>query len=216
MHELYELYKKYPELEIVEKRGHHRLNARKAVLKHAPQNSVGAEIGVFTGLFSDVLAEEIPSKLIYLIDPWSKKHGTHFPNWGRYSANISLSTEAAKEAAKWRAKTAHSKCVIIEDFSSNWLTQQASSSLGWVYLDAKHTYDAVIDDLTQINRCLLPEGTIMGDDMWVNEEKGISAVYFAVRAFCKLANFDIVHLDQHGQWAIKRAAHIDSFAVSKH
>lgn len=211
---MYHLYEKYPELELVEKSGHHRLDVRKGVLRHAPRNSIGAEIGVFTGLFSDVLAEEIPSERIYLVDPWSKLHGSHFPDWGHYSANIALSTEVAKEAALWRAKTAHSECIIVEDFSTDWLNRFSKPFLGWVYLDAKHSYEAVMEDLFAIEKCLLPDGTIMGDDMWIPGKQGISAVYFAVRTFCQKMGFDVIHIDQHGQWAIKRTATIDSLAAS--
>lgn len=210
---MHKLYRKYPDLKLVERSGQHRLDVRKAVLKHAPRGSIGAEIGVYTGIFSDVLAEEIPSELIYLVDPWSKLHGSHFPNWGAYSANIALSTEAAKEAATWRAKSADSKCIVVEDFAASWLSQHREAFLGWVYLDAKHSYDAVLADLTEIERCLLPDGTIMGDDMWIPGKRGISPVYFAVRKFCQTAAFEVIHIDQHGQWAIRRTASIDKCAA---
>lgn len=208
---MHEIYQKYPDLKVVEKSGRHRLNARKAVLRHAPRNSIGAEIGVYTGMFADVLAEEIPSKTIYLVDPWSKLHGTHFPNWGQYSGNVSLSTEAAKAATQWRANSADSECVVVEEFGSIWLAQHKEPFLGWVYLDAKHTYEAVLEDLNGIDRCLLPDGTIMGDDMWVTRTKA-SDTYFAVRTFCLASGYEIVHIDQHGQWAIKRTASIDRLA----
>lgn len=206
------LYEKYPELKRVEESGQHRLNVRKAVLRHAPRHAVGAEIGVLTGLFSDVLAEEIPSTCIYLVDPWSKLHGSHFPNWGRYTADVSLSTEAAKAAATWRADSADSRCVVVEDFCSDWLNRFKEPFLGWAYLDASHSYQAVFENLISIERCLLPDGTIMGDDMWIGPETGASDVYFAVRAFCRAAGFELVHADQFGQWAIKRTAAMDNRA----
>ncbi|WP_298921291.1 class I SAM-dependent methyltransferase [uncultured Roseobacter sp.] len=206
------LYDKYPELRTVERHGRHRLGVRKAVLRHAPKHSIGAEIGVFTGLFADVLAEEIPSKCIYLVDPWAKLHGSHFPNWGSYTAQISLSTQAAKEAAIWRAETADSRCIVIEDFGAHWLQTHEKPFLGWAYLDANHSFQAVIEDLREIERCLLPNGTIMGDDMWLSDEGEISEVYLAVREFCKSANFDLVHADQHGQWAVRRTDYIDQLS----
>lgn len=185
------------------------------MLRHAPRNSVGAEIGVFTGMFSDVLASEIPSKRIYLIDPWSKLHGSHFPNWGRYTAQVALATAAAKEAAIWRAESADSECVVVEDFGINWLKGHNDAFLGWVYLDANHTFDAVLEDLHEIGRCLLPGGTIMGDDMWIHQDGKVSDVFFAVKAFCQTAGFDIIHMDQNGQWAIRRTDCIISHASQK-
>lgn len=207
------LYSKYPELKMLEQNGDHRLEARKAVLRHAPKQAIGAEIGVFTGLFSDILAEEIPSQCIYLVDPWSKLHGTHFPNWGTYTAQVALSTHIAKEATLARAETADSKCVVVEDFGTDWLAKHENPFLSWVYLDANHSYASVMTDLNAISRCLLPDGVIMGDDMWVNANGKISDVYFAVRQFSKNAGFDLIHIDQYGQWAIKRAEAVDRQAT---
>lgn len=209
------LYKKYPSLKLIEENGKHRLNVRKAVLKHAPLDGIGAEIGVFTGLFSEVLFEEIACKKLYLVDPWRKLHGESYPNWGSYTSYEHLPTVAAKEAAEVRAADALCECEVVEDFGSNWLSAFEYPFLDWVYLDAKHTYASVWFDLCTIMQCLLPHGVILGDDMWVHRDTRNSDVYFAVRDFCRTKGFDIIHLDHHGQWAIKRRCDIDRFGVPK-
>lgn len=55
----------------------------------------------------------------------------------------------------------------------------------------------------------------MGDDMWIQQNGSASDVYFAVRAFCQAAGFDIIHIDHNGQWAIKRTDFIDENASRK-
>src|SRR5262245_24992588 len=48
----------------------HRVAERKFLLQFIPENSTGAEIGVFTGLFSSVLAAERKISKVTFVDPW--------------------------------------------------------------------------------------------------------------------------------------------------
>jgi len=43
---------------------------RQCVLDRLPQHSVGAEIGVYKGEFSEMLVGELHPKKLHLIDPW--------------------------------------------------------------------------------------------------------------------------------------------------
>lgn len=198
------LYQAYPSLEQVERADIHRINGRRQIVSLIPKNAVGAEIGVFTGVFAEFLvAKTQPSKLT-LVDPWVKAHGVKFPNWGQYTAKGNLSTEAAQKAAEFRSKKMPGIVTVVADFSTSWLGRQDEKSLDWVYLDATHKYDTVLQDLRAIEPVLAEDGLILGDDCWTDPNSAHFGVFKAVRDFCADRPFEIFRIDHHGQWAMRR------------
>ena len=200
--ELKKLYNKYSDLKVVELEGKHRLKSRRSVLTHVPKGGVGAEIGVFTGLFSEVLVEIIQPKKLFLVDPWAQMHGELYPNWGAYTAHRRLPTLAAKEVVKLRAHYMNTECTIVESLSIDWLNTFKRPFLDWVYLDASHKYDAVMADLHKISSRMLPGGLILGDDCWPESDKLSRGVATALHDFIETTDYEFQHLDEHGQWAI--------------
>jgi hypothetical protein len=180
------------------------LKGRREITSLIPKNSVGAEIGVFTGVFSEVLITKVRPKNLYLVDPWKKAHGTHFPKWGDYTAKGALETGAARKAAEKRALKRPGKVSVIEDYSTAWLSEQSQKYLDWVYLDATHRYEAVLEDLQAIEGPLKTDGIICGDDCWTDPGAAHFGVFRAVRDFCATHPFEIFRMDQNGQWAIRR------------
>ncbi|MEM9221422.1 MAG: class I SAM-dependent methyltransferase [Pseudomonadota bacterium] len=171
-----------------------------------PKDAVGAEIGVFTGLFSNVIAEVCKPKQLFLVDPWNLLHGSHYPNWGAYTAHKRLPTHDAETATRARAEMMECRCDVIKAFSIEWLSSKPKESLDFVYLDAAHHFEAVLADLQAIHRVLKPGGVILGDDAWVKSRTEMSDVYQAVTEFSTEAGFRILHLDSVGQWAISSAS----------
>jgi hypothetical protein len=198
------LYDQYPDLEIVETEGRHRLQVRRSVLRLAPKRSVGAEIGVFTGIFSEVLMEVTEPNRLYLVDPWDQLHGSSFPSWGQHTAWRSLSTKAALAAASYRAEFHKPECEVVKEFSDKWLMQFSEPFLDWVYLDAKHTYDYTYRTLDLLRDRLRSGGVVLGDDCWIGEGHQYAETFHAVRDFLDQSGFVLIHLDQNGQWAITR------------
>ncbi|MCK0138101.1 class I SAM-dependent methyltransferase [Aliiroseovarius sp. F47248L] len=200
------LYRNFPDLETIDKNGRHRLGQRVGVLKHAKKKGVGAEIGVFTGLFSEKISAVTEPETLYLVDPWRKLHGDHFPNWGQYSSNLRLSTTVAKSAADARAESFTHDCHVVEEFGAEWLAGFSEPFLDWAYLDARHQFEAVLADLRAIDQKLKPSGVIMGDDCWVRPDRKVSDVFRALQSFVGASNYQIIHLSNFGQWAITRSA----------
>lgn len=198
------LYRAYPSLEKVERADIHRINGRRQIVSMIPKNKVGAEIGVFTGVFSEFLMAKTRPKRLTLIDPWEKAHGALFPKWGEYTAQGTLETEAARKAVEFRAAKLPGKVSVVTDFSTNWLSEQAFGSLDWVYLDATHKYENVLDDLRAIEPALSDDGLVLGDDCWTDPKAPHFGVFRAVRDFCSEGAFEIFRIDHHGQWAIRR------------
>jgi hypothetical protein len=94
----------------------------------------------------------------------------------------------------------------VEDFASDWIDKKRGQFLDWVYLDANHAYPSVMNDLKHIDQALYQNGVIMGDDCWVRSDFQHSDVYYAVHDFCRDHSYKILHMDEHGQWAITREA----------
>lgn len=198
-----ELYTLYPALKVVEQNDIHRINGRRHIANLLPKRAVGAEIGVFTGVFAEFLMTKTKPKELTLVDPWSKAHGELFPAWGDYTAKGTLETKAARKAAELRAEKLPGKVKVVEDFSTAWLGEQEHGSLDWVYLDATHKYEAVLDDLRAIEPVLKKDGIICGDDCWTNPGASHFGVFRAVRDFCSQRPFEIFRLDHHGQYALR-------------
>src|SRR6267378_4371578 len=75
----------------------HRIKGRLFIVDFIPPNSVGAELGVFTGLFSSILAKERKISRVTFVDPWWEAFGDHFPDWGVYTDYGRVSTRKAFE-----------------------------------------------------------------------------------------------------------------------
>ena len=198
------LYEAFPALETVEKTDIHRINGRQHIVSLIPKNAIGAEIGVFTGVFSEFLMAKTRPRHLTLVDPWAKAHGAMFPNWGRYTAGGTLPTEAAHKAAQLRAGKLAGQVDVVEDFSTAWLATQSAGALDWVYLDASHKYENVLEDLHAIAKILAPAGLIMGDDCWTDPNGTHFGVFRAVRDFSADQPFEIFRMDHQGQWAMRR------------
>ena len=202
--DLSELYREYPSLEKVERADIHRINGRRKIVSLIPKNTTGAEIGVFTGVFAEFLMAKARPKKLILIDPWEKAHGEFFPKWGDYTAQGTLETRAARKAAEMRAEKMPGKVSVVTDFSTNWLARQGAGSLDWIYLDATHKFETVLEDLRAIEPVLASDGLILGDDCWTNPNAPHFGVFQAIQTFCLERPFEIFRMDHDGQWAVRR------------
>jgi hypothetical protein len=82
---------------------HHRVREREFLLDHIPENSIGVEIGVFTGLFSSILARDPKIARVTFVDPWWKAFGERYPDWGDYTDRGRVATHSSYELARRRA-----------------------------------------------------------------------------------------------------------------
>ncbi|MCW1934135.1 class I SAM-dependent methyltransferase [Pararhodobacter zhoushanensis] len=195
----------HPVLKDVEATVDHRISARSGIVQMIPPSTIGAEIGVFTGVFSEYLAKKATPKTLFLVDPWSRAFGEFYPNWGKYTAFGKLTCAAGEAAARYRAERSAGNVEVIVDSGESWLRSLPPEvKLDWVYLDAAHKFDAVLADLTAISTRLVHEGLILGDDCWTNRDSKHFGVFRAVQEFCRTKPFEIVRIDHDGQYALRR------------
>ena len=104
---------------------------------------VGAEIGVQKGIFSKYILDTLKIKNLYLIDPWS--HDTS----GKYkdTANvIQKKQDLIYKTALYNTRSFSNK-TILRKTSLEASNEIENESLDFVYIDARHDYKSVKEDI---------------------------------------------------------------------
>jgi hypothetical protein len=189
-----------------ELRTSHRARARRFLLGFFPPDSIGAELGVFTGLFSAVLAKDRRISKVTFVDPWWQAFGSHYPDWGAYTDYGRVSTHGAYEIAKIRISRAGLPNRVVEiGYSYDWLAAQPDRSLDWVYLDSTHNYEGTKRELELLDYKIKDTGLILGDDWRIERNHIHHGVCLAVNEFVKAGNFELILAGDKSQWVLRRA-----------
>ena len=187
-----------------ETKAKHRVRSRLFLLPYLPDGSTGAELGVFTGLFSAVLSRQRKFSKVTFVDPWWTTYGEHYPDWGAYTDFGRVRTRRAFETAKRRISGFQNRFVEILP-SYEWLESQPDESLDWIYLDSTHAYDETKQELKSISRVLKKTGLICGDDWQSDQNHRHHGVFLAVNEFIKEEDFEFVLCGVNNQWIVRRA-----------
>ena len=205
--EIDRLYAAHPALHTAEHDAEHRLEGRRGVLALVKPGTVGAELGVFTGLFSEVILEVARPAVLHLVDPWWLLYGELYPDWGAYTAGGTLPTRVAHDAAAARAKAHRDACEveIHVSTSADWLRDLPDASLDWVYIDSTHQYRDTLEELTQLREKIRPDGIVLGDDWRPEPSDPHHGVFRAVHELVRAGLWDVLRVDEHTQWAVRPA-----------
>lgn len=168
------------------------LETRNDLLGLLPLNSVGVEIGVFKGYFSDCILEIACPEKLYLIDPWighihsGDKDGNNYEfilDGDDYFKNVLL--------PKYELD---SRVVMVKN-TSGILRTFDDSFFDWAYVDGNHSYLGVTHDLEILRNKVKKNGIIMGHDYKI--PRYISVVK-AVNDFCRKHKLEIEFLTADG------------------
>jgi hypothetical protein len=143
------------------------VNARQSLLDHIPPGSVGAEIGVFKGAFSEKLLKATKAKKLYLIDPWvSRTEDAYDKAWyGKTNSDQAMMDTICKGVRRRFAAEIEAGTVeILRMESSKAAAMIPDESLDFVYIDGDHSYEGVRDDLANYLPKVRAGGLICGDD----------------------------------------------------
>lgn len=138
---------------------------RRPLLDILPKNSRGAEIGVWSGDFSQKLINELHPKELSLVDPWKFRTETEFQGSG-YAGSLAKSQDDMDELYSHVSErfSADDRVVIYRLESADAASRFSDDSLDWVYIDGDHRYSSVISDLRIWQNKVKPAGLITGDD----------------------------------------------------
>lgn len=165
-----------------------------SIIELIQHGTVGAELGVWRGHTSGKLIKK--AKHLHMVDAWSPTVFENSDEFGgydnflkRYSKLVS-STDPEKYK-KYYDKIYSDVCkkfdgkpvTIYRMPTDEWfdlyegLTKEDDSKLlDWIYIDASHSYEGCLSDLTNSLRVLKPNGIIFGDDFAKNKPGVIKAV----------------------------------------
>jgi hypothetical protein len=189
-----------------ELRASHRIRGRRFIVDFIPPNSIGAELGVFTGLFSAILAREQKISRATFVDPWWEAFGDHYPDWGAYTDYGRVNTHTAFALAQKRIARSGLPNRVVEVASSyDWLNRQPDESLDWVYLDSTHSYEGTKRELELLNLKIKNTGIILGDDWQIDRNHYHHGVCLAVNESLKGSNFELILCGQRNQWVLRRS-----------
>ena len=131
--------------------------------------TTGCEIGLSKGKNAQTMFEYIPNLKLYGVDPYkehpqsSYKATTLSRNWDdNYQERI-------KRQAQDRIQDKNA--IIIEKFSEDAVKDIPDNSLDFVYIDADHSYDFVMQDMIIWGRKVRKGGIVSGHDYYYDKNK---------------------------------------------
>lgn len=116
---------------------------------------VGVEVGTETGLYSEVLCKAIPNLNLYCVDAWLAYEG--------YRETITQEhVDSLRDKAYQRLKSYNVQ--LIKGLSADIVKTFDDDSLDFVYIDANHTYEHVMNDITMWSEKVKSGGIVAGHD----------------------------------------------------
>ena len=182
------------ELPVVKLKNCIFLQNRYALLDKLPKNSLGAEVGVLAGDFSEAILNTCKPKELVLIDLFDCKDfkmKNRFDSKGnldfveqRFKKEIQESVVKVLQGNSW---------TILEMFPDNYFD--------WIYIDAAHDYHSVKKDLEQAHRIIKNDGLIiMNDYIMFDHISGVPyGVVQATNEFMIMKNYEMAYYAFHPQ-----------------
>lgn len=157
-------------------------SARNRLLERLPSHAVCAEIGVWTGDFSERILKITQPRELHLIDSWAFQPIYPHRWYGGGAAKGQADMDAVHQSVVQRFQ-GHENVVVHRLTSLAAADRFADETFDWVYIDANHSYDAVKQDLAAWLPKLKPNGQLTGDDVNWPGEDGSRPVQRALQDF---------------------------------
>lgn len=137
----------------------------------------GAEIGVLYGTYSETLCQNLPDTKIYSIDQW-----VHYPvykNFRKAEMYEPIYQKAIKRLSQY------SNNIIIRKSSIEALNEFEDNSLDFVFIDADHRFQYVVNDIAGWSKKVRKGGIISGHDFGRSASRDFVHIRFVVPAWCE-------------------------------
>lgn len=142
------------------------------------ENLTGVEVGVNRGEFSHWLLQELSISTLYSVDIW-REYKAHDAN----SRDDFMASVVMRDAAE-RLAQFEDRSVMIRASSVKAASILSNMKFDFVYIDAGHEYEQVLEDLQAWFPLMKNGGIICGDDFVDGEywhEGGEQSTHFGVR-----------------------------------
>jgi hypothetical protein len=179
-----------------------------AVVKRIPENSVGVELGVWSGDTSQQFLDSGKVRLLHLVDAWSTESYRDDPDYiKRHKGLVDFRLIKDSTIESFQRYYDEVYADVVERFKDSpveihrMTTEEffvtAAPVVDWVYVDASHEHSGVLADLVASRLIVKLRGSIFGDD-YGNKPGVVSAV----DEFVKTYNLGL-DLFEYNQYEIK-------------
>jgi predicted O-methyltransferase YrrM len=176
--------------------------------RFADRSFRGAEIGVLRGDTSAALLQQFPQLVLLMVDTWSsvptnssyaRSHDSAArQHWAQHTAN--------EQIAYTRTEFAADRRVLVRGKSTSAALVIADSSLDFAFIDADHTYDAVVADIASWWPKIRNGGILAGHDYGGRKNRcGLWGVSKAVDEFVAHHRLTL-HTGAKSIWWVQRSA----------
>ena len=145
---------------------------RRDITSMLPEDSIGAELGVFEGDFSQELVTSNKFKKLWLVDVFQGRAS----NFGKvyYDASVleNIVTNRFKEVEEVE---------VVKSFSTEFLKDMPENVFDFIYIDTTHEYHYTVLELSEGLRCMKHGGLLCGHDY---DNYRFPGVVKAVNEFC--------------------------------
>lgn len=179
------------------------LNSRNELPKYLKQiglNGIGAEIGVQTGYFSEILIRDGEFEKFYSIDFWGELTPDTFNSDG--SNYIRTDGESLYNQTIDRLKSYGDKSVVIKNASIEASKLFEDEFFDFIYLDADHSFKGITDDILHWYPKVKRGGILAGHDYFDNTLVWSGGTYSkfevkrAVDEYCKKMNLELFIIEE--------------------
>ena len=175
-----------------------KTDRRDILLKQLPKSCICAEIGVYKGKFFERIIELTNPKKLILVDAWDIS--VMRDNSDSHKSNTQYNFDLLYSHVYNKFK--HKNIVeIIRKNSNEALESFTDGYFDWIYIDASHNYEDVLNDLELSRLKCKKDGIIAGDDYVDAKGKWGTDVIRAVDDFAKKYRFHIESIND--QFIIK-------------
>lgn len=116
----------------------------------------GVEVGVAEGIYSQVLLEANPGVQLYAVDAY-RAYG-EYHDFRRQTNIDALRALASARLAPYK------NCTFVPEFSLDAVERFEPNSLDFVYIDANHSFQYVVNDICAWSSRVRPGGIVAGHD----------------------------------------------------
>ena len=147
-----------------------KANHKTFLVKMLPKNSIGAEIGVWTGKFTRQVLDIVQPKQYHLIDPW--KFMSKYPDRWYGGSRAQSQPDMNKIFKEIKSEFGPIPCINIHRMTSGEAAPTFSDQyFDWVYIDGDHSYKEVKKDILKYLPLIKPGGLLCGDDLQLSGVK---------------------------------------------
>ena len=145
-----------------------RADGRKQILDLLGKDSIGAEIGVHLGDFSQRILEIVHPVELHLIDPWEHQDSPEYKSalFGGEAegGQREMDERHSGVCQRFADHITAGKVKVHRGYSTDVLERFPAEYFDWIYIDGNHLYEYVKKDLELSFSKTKPGGVVAGDD----------------------------------------------------